>query len=126
MRRTLTPADLRSLGDAYYNGGRYSEAAEQYRALLRTTALSEGERNSFAVAAAACDLKLKRLTPAQAEALPDYERREWRRRLYLLMELARNRDDETEQQRIVQEMETGFRRARGWRRPCSQAATCTC
>ena len=40
-------------------------------------ALSEGERNSIAVAAAACDLKLKRLTPAEARRCRN-ERREWR------------------------------------------------
>ena len=32
---SLTAQELRSLGDAYYNGGRYGEAADQYRALLR-------------------------------------------------------------------------------------------
>ena len=32
---TLTAAELRSLGDAYYNAGRYAEAAEQYRGLAR-------------------------------------------------------------------------------------------
>ena len=104
----LTPAELRGLGDAYYNGGRYGEAAEQYRALLRTSAVSEGERNSIAVAAAACDLKLKRLTLAQAQALADTSDENGARRLYLLMELARDRDDTAEQQRIVTEMETRF------------------
>ena len=36
---SLTAAELRSLGDAYYNAGRYAEAAEQYRALARNMAL---------------------------------------------------------------------------------------
>ena len=36
--QTLTVAELRSLGDAYYNAGRYSEAAEQYRALAHEPA----------------------------------------------------------------------------------------
>jgi soluble lytic murein transglycosylase len=104
----LTPAELRGLGDAYYNGGRYGEAAEQYRALLRTSSLSESERNSLAVAAAACDLKLNRLTLAQAQGLADSNDENGARRLYLLMELARDRDDTAEQQRIVTEMETRF------------------
>ena len=104
----LTPAELRSLGDAYYNGGRYGEAAEQYRALLRTSAVSENERNSIAVAVAACDLKLKRLTVAQAQGLTDSNDENGAQRLYLLMELARNRDDAAEQQRILTEMETRF------------------
>ena len=104
----LTPAELRSLGDAFYNGGHYSEAAEQYRALLRTSAVSESDRNSIAVAAAACDLKLKRLTVQQAQELADSNDENGARRLYLLMELARDRDDTAEQQRIVTEMETRF------------------
>lgn len=105
---SLTAAELRGLGDAYYNGGRYNEAAEQYKALLRTGALGEGERNSVAVAAAACDLKLKRLTVAQAEALTDSNDENGARRLYLLMELARNRDNSADLQRIVAEMQTRF------------------
>jgi len=105
---TLTPADLRGLGDAFYNAGRYGDAAEQYRALLRTPVLIAGERDSIAVAAAACDLKLKRLSVAQAQALPDSDDENGARRLYLLMELARDRNDTAEQQRIVSEMESRF------------------
>jgi soluble lytic murein transglycosylase len=105
---TLTPAELRSLGDAFYNGGRYSEAAEQYRALLRTPGLSAEGRDTFAVAAAACDLKLKRLAPAQVQGLADTNDENGARRLYLLMELARDRADTSDLQRIVGEMETRF------------------
>ncbi len=60
------------------------------------------------MAAAACDLKLKRLTTAEAEALPDTQDENGARRLYLLMELARNRNDLDEQKRIVAEMESRF------------------
>lgn len=104
----LTPAELRSLGDAYYNGGRYGEAAEQYRALTRQPGLDAQARNGFAVAAAACDLKLKRLTRPEAEALANSSDENGARRLYLLMELARDRSDLPEQQRIVAEMEQRF------------------
>lgn len=109
---TLTGAELRTLGDAYYNAGRYSEAAEQYTALARVPGLSEEERNSFAVAEAACELKLKRLTTAKALALPDTNDENGARRLDLLMELARNRSDSADQQRIVSEMETRFPHSR--------------
>lgn len=104
----LTEAELRSLGDAYYNAGRYREAVAQYRALERLPGLGLEERNSFAVARAACELKLHRLTLAEARALPDTNDGNGARRLYLLMELARERDDEPTQQRIVSEMETRF------------------
>jgi len=106
--QTLTAAELRSLGDAYYNAGRYNEAAEQYRALARASGLTESERNSFAVALAACNLKLHLLTPADVQALPDTDDENGARRLYLLMELARDRDDDADQQQIVGEMEKRF------------------
>lgn len=108
VESNLTTAELRSLGDAYYNAGRYADAGEQYHALARNATLDANSRNGFAVAAAGCDLKLKRLTEVQAQALVDSADDNGARRLYLLMELARNRDDQGEQQRLVQELETRF------------------
>src|SRR6185503_12656468 len=69
VETTLTSDELRSLADAYYKAGRYQEASEQYRALALKFNLDTQARNGFAVAAAACDLKLKKLTVAQASAL---------------------------------------------------------
>ena len=105
---TLTSGELRTLGDAYYKAGHYEEAAEQYRALVLKFDLDTQARNSFAVAAAACDLKLKRLTESQASALPDTPDENGARRLYLLMELARNRNDLDQQTQIVTRMQTDF------------------
>jgi soluble lytic murein transglycosylase len=105
---TLTTAELRSLGDAYYNAGRYADAAEQYSALTHMASLDAATRNGFAVARAACDLKLKRLTTVQAEALADTADENGARRLYLLMELARNRNDLESQQRLVTELQSRF------------------
>ncbi len=104
----LTVAELRGLADAYYNAGRSQEAAEQYRALAQKSGLDAATRDGFAVAEAACDLKLKKLTTAQAEALADTRDENGARRLYLLMELARNKNDVDELQRIVARMETEF------------------
>jgi soluble lytic murein transglycosylase len=108
---TLTEQELSSLADAYYKGSRYVDAAEQYRALMRIPGLSEKDRNAFAVSAAACDWKLKRLTPAMVQELADTDDDSGARRLYLLMELARDRDDTADQQRIVDQMETRFQRS---------------
>ena len=108
---SLTVTELRSLGDAYYNGGHYEEAAEQYHALARSPGLDAQVRNGFAVAEAACDLKLKRLSTAQVEALADTGDDNGARRLYLLMELARNRNDTENQQQIVTQMESRFPRS---------------
>lgn len=108
---SLSAAELRSLGDAYYNAGRYELAAEQYRALVRQVSLSRQMRDSFEVAAAACDFKLKRLTAAEAEALPDTDDDNGARRAYLLMELARNRNDVDAQQALVEQMKARFPRS---------------
>ena len=105
---SLTTAELRSLADAYYNAGRYDEAAEQFRVLAREPGVDAATRQVFAVSEAACELKLKRLTPAQVQGLPDSDDENGARRLDLLMELARGRDDTADQQRIVSEMETRF------------------
>jgi soluble lytic murein transglycosylase len=108
LESTLTAAELSSLADAYYRAGRYGEAADQYRALLRLSSLTGSARDTFAVSEAACEWKLKRLTVATAQALHDTADDNGARRLYLLMELARDRDDTAEQQRIVTEMESRF------------------
>lgn len=108
VESTLTVSELRSLGDAYYDAGRYADAAEQFRALMRQPGLDSQARDNFAVAEAACQLKLKRLTVAEATDLPDTNDENGARRLDLLMELARNHDDTAGQQTIVSEMETRF------------------
>jgi soluble lytic murein transglycosylase len=103
----LTNDELRSLGDAYYKAGRYEDAGDQYRKLAQKANDAQA-RNGFNVAAAACDLKLKRLTESQAQALPDTPDENGARRAYLLMELARNRNDLDAQTQIVTRMETDF------------------
>lgn len=104
---SLTSAELRTLAEAYYNAHRYQEAAEQYRALIRKAG-DEQSRRGYAVAEAACALKLKTLSDAQALALADTQDENGARRLYLLMELARNRSDGAAQQRYVEELKTRF------------------
>jgi soluble lytic murein transglycosylase len=108
MESTLTAAELRSLGDAYYNGGKYEEASEQYHSLARLNAGNPAMRDGFAVAAAACDWKLKRLTKEQAEALNPSNDENGARRLYLLMELARDRNDVTAQTAYVDQLQSSF------------------
>jgi soluble lytic murein transglycosylase len=108
---TLTVAELRSLADAYYNAGRYAEASQQFQVLEREQELDEATRADFAVAEAACLLKLKRLTEAEATALPDTPDENGAHRLDLLMELARERDDADAQKQFVSEMESRFPRS---------------
>ena len=108
---SLTVAELRSLADAYYNAGHYEEASEQFQALARKPGLDAATLAGFAVSEAACQLKLKRLTVSEAKALPDTPDENGARRLDLLMELARDRDDTDGQKQIVSEMESRFPRS---------------
>ena len=105
---SLTATELRSLADSYYKAHRYAEASAQFHVLLRQPGLDEQGRNGFEVAAAACDWKLKQLTVAEAEALPDTPDDNGAERAYLLMELARDHNDLDGQQAIVASMETRF------------------
>ena len=105
---TLTVAELRSLADAYYNAGHYAEAYQQFQVLEGKQELDEAARADFAVAEAACLLKLKRLTVAEATALPDTADENGAHRLDLLMELARDHDDADAQKQFVSQMESRF------------------
>lgn len=107
----LTTADLRSLAEAYYNAGHYAEASEQFLVLERAPGIDEQTRNGFAVAEAACQLKLKRLTVQEAGALPDTADENGARRLDLLLELARDRNDTDGLKQILAEMESRFPRS---------------
>ena len=65
-------------------------------------------RNALLVAAAECDLKTKRLSKQELDALPDTQDESGARRMYLAVELARNKDDGSTQQSLVSQMEQRF------------------
>jgi soluble lytic murein transglycosylase len=105
---SLSMAERRAHADALYAGGRYSEAGEEYRSLANDSAQEPQAKNALLVAAAACDLKMKRLSKEAVDALPDTQDDSGARRMYLAMELARNKDDGGAQQALVTQMEQRF------------------
>ena len=105
---SLPPEERRHHADALYAATRYSEAGEEYRSLAGDSALDASTRNGLLVAAAASDWKLKRLNKQELDRLPDSDDEAGARRLYLLMELARNKDDGETQRTIVEQMKTRF------------------
>jgi soluble lytic murein transglycosylase len=105
----LTMAERRAHADALYAGGRYVDAGEEYRALANDSSASDpGARNALLVAAASCDFKTKRLSKEQVEALPDTADENGARRMYLAVEVARNRDDSNALENLVTQMEQRF------------------
>ncbi|HTV81750.1 MAG TPA: transglycosylase SLT domain-containing protein [Acidobacteriaceae bacterium] len=105
---TLPPDERRRHADALYNAGHYFEAAEEYRALAGQPDTDGVTRDWLLVAAAECDWKMHRLTEQELDDLPDTGDDAGARRLYLEMELARERDDMARQQALVTEMEQRF------------------
>ena len=105
----LTMAERRAHADALYAGGRFADAGEEYRALANDSAQSDPQaKNALLVAAASCDLKTKRLSKEEVDALPDTPDESGARRMYLAVELARNKDDGSAQQGLVSQMEQRF------------------
>jgi soluble lytic murein transglycosylase len=104
----LTVAERRARADSLYAAQRFGEAGDEYRELANDPQADPALKASLNVAAAACDYKMKRVTIAQVEALPDTDTEAGARRLYLLMELARDRGDVDVQQSMVKQLEQRF------------------
>jgi len=106
----LSPAERRHHADAVFNGGRFNEAALEYHALAAGTTLSASERDSVLLAAATCDLKLKRLSANSLASIPDSgsNAENDAHRLYLMMEVARSNTDLTAQGELVNQLRTRF------------------
>ncbi len=105
---TLPVDERRRHADALYNAGHYDDAEDEYRSLAAQANVDDSSRTALLVAAAECAWKLHRLSQSQLDSIPDTSDETGARRLYLLMELARDRDDSTTQQSIVAQMETRF------------------
>lgn len=99
--------EQRRVADRLFGAGRFEDAAKRYDGLV-FSAPSDETRNAMLVSAAASRMHLNRLTEAQAEALPDSNTESGARRLYLLMELARDRKDLAAQSAIVDQMRQRF------------------
>ncbi|MGA3226161.1 MAG: transglycosylase SLT domain-containing protein [Acidobacteriaceae bacterium] len=104
----LTMSERRSHADALYAGGHFADAGEEYRALANDSQADPQAKNALLVAAASCDLKSRRLSKEEVDALPDTQDESGARRMYLAVELARNKDDSGTQQALVTQMEQRF------------------
>jgi len=105
---TLPVSDRRRHADALYEAGHFSDADEEYRSLASQADVDSAARNALLAAAAECDWKLKRLSAAELNAIPDTNDEAGARRMYLAMEFARDHDDTGTQQSLVTQMETRF------------------
>ncbi|HEX4006063.1 MAG TPA: transglycosylase SLT domain-containing protein [Acidobacteriaceae bacterium] len=105
---TLPAAERRRHADALYDAGHFTDAVEEYRSLAGQAGIDDASRAALLAAAAECDWKLKRLSASELNAIPDTGDEASARRMYLLMELARDKDDTGTQQSLVTQMESRF------------------
>ena len=108
LLHTLPPDDLRINADALFDAGHYRQAKEEYLLLGQNTDLDEAARNAYFVAAAACDLKLNRLTQDEIDQIKSLNDEAGARLLYLNVEVARNKSDDTQIRHLIDEMEQRF------------------
>lgn len=108
LLHTLPPEDLRIHADALFDAGQYREAKAEYLLLAANPHLGEAARNAYYVAAAACDLKLNELTQDEIDQIHDLTDEAGARLLYLNVELARSKSDDTLIRHLIDEMEQRF------------------
>ncbi len=104
----LPAAERRRHADALLSGGRFNEAAIEFRTLAADPSMTQSDRNGLLLSAATCDLKLKRLSAASLSGIPDSPDDNGAHRLYLLMEIARSATDLSTQQDLVNQLRTRF------------------
>jgi soluble lytic murein transglycosylase len=105
---TLPPEERRRHADAVYHAGHYSDAEDEYRSLAAQPNVDSAEKTALLVAAAECDWKQNRLTQSELNAIPDSSDEAGARRMYLQMELDRDKDDTAAQKSVVEQMESRF------------------
>lgn len=108
---TLPVNSLRNHADAMYRIGNYSQARVEYLLLAGKTELSDAARNAYRVMVAACDEKMGRLTQRELDDLNDYHDEAEAHRLYLNVELARDKQDDARLQQVIGELEQEYPRS---------------
>lgn len=105
---SMPASDRRRRADSLYSHSRYADAEEEYRSLADSPSLDPTARNGMLVDAAACRWKLHQLKRSELDSLPDTSDEAGAHRLYLMMELARDKGDGDSVAYLVTQLETRF------------------
>jgi soluble lytic murein transglycosylase len=113
MGTPLSAVEEKVHADQLFNAKRYAEAGEEYHAIEQNTAgLSQADRDALLIYAAACDMKLKRLSRRDVEKLPETADDSAALKLYLLAEVSRNEDDQAGHDALIAQMVQRFPHSR--------------
>jgi soluble lytic murein transglycosylase len=104
-----TAAERKTHADQLFNAKRYGEAAEEYHSIEKDgSGLSAGDHDALLIYAAACDMRLKRISRREVEKLPDTKDDSAALKLYMLAELSRTENDQAAHDALIARMVSEF------------------
>ena len=109
----LSAAEQKVHADQLFNAKRFAEAGAEYHAIEKNAAgLTPADHQALLIYAAACDMKLKRLSRRDVEKLPETADDSAALKLYLLAELSRNENDQVKHDALIAQMVERFPHSR--------------
>jgi soluble lytic murein transglycosylase len=104
-----TAAERKTHADQLFNAKRYAEAAEEYHTIEKDgSGLSAADHDALLIYAAACDMRLKRISRREVEKLPETKDDSAALKLYMLAELSRNGNDQAAHDELIARMVKEF------------------
>jgi len=104
-----TAAERKTHADQLFNAKRYAEAAEEYHTIEKDgSGLSAADHDALLIYAAACDMRLKRISRREVEKLPETKDDSAALKLYMLAELSRNENDQAAHDELIARMVKEF------------------
>jgi soluble lytic murein transglycosylase len=108
-----TAAERKTHADQLFNAKRYAEAGEEYHSIEKdSSGLSAADHDALLIYAAACDMRLKRISRREVEKLPDTKDDSAALKLYMLAELSRTENDQATHDALIARMVAEFSSSR--------------
>ncbi|WP_353071885.1 transglycosylase SLT domain-containing protein [Tunturiibacter gelidoferens] len=109
MNTPPSAAERKIHGDQLFNAKRYAEAGEEYHAIEHDgSGLNSADHDALLIYAAACDMRLKKISRREVEKLPDTRDDSAALKLYLLAELSRTENDQAAHDALISQMVRDF------------------
>ena len=100
-----TAAERKTHADQLFNAKRYAEAAEEYHTIEKDgSGLSAADHDALLIYAAACEMRLKRISRREVEKLPETKDDSAALKLYMLAELSRTENDQASHDALIARM----------------------
>jgi soluble lytic murein transglycosylase len=104
-----TVAERKTHADQLFNAKRYGEAGEEYHSIEKDgSGLSAADHDALLIYAAACDMRLKRISRREVQKLPDTKDDSAALKLYMLAELSRTENDQAAHDALIAKMVAEF------------------